>query len=145
MSLPPLRQIGATVIQPTHSASCHCGGVALELDLPDGIVDAHRCNCSMCRRKGAIMGAVPVDALRIIKGADLLSVYRFNTGVAQHYFCSRCGIYTHHRRRSKPNQYGLNLGCLEGVDPYDLQGVPVFDGVNHPADRVPSNNRWRGP
>jgi hypothetical protein len=141
MSLPPLRQIGATVIQPTHRASCHCGAVVLELDLPDGIVDAHRCNCSMCRRKGAIMAGVAADALRVIKGADLLCVYRFNTGVAQHYFCSRCGIYTHHRRRSRPNEYGFNVGCLEGVDPYGLQDVPVFDGVNHPSDQVPARPR----
>jgi hypothetical protein len=91
------------------------------------------------------MGAVPLENLRIVKGRELLSVYRFNTGAAEHYFCSRCGIYTHHRRRSNPSQYGFNLGCLEGVDPYDLEGVPINDGVNHPADRVPSNNRWRGP
>jgi hypothetical protein len=145
VSLAPLRQIGTTLIKPTHRASCHCGGVVLELNLPDGIVGARRCNCSICRRKGSIMGTVPVEGLRIIKGQELLSFYRFNTGTAEHYFCSRCGIYTHHRRRSNPNQYGFNLGCLEGVDPYDLHGVPVNDGVNHPADRVPSNNRGRGP
>jgi hypothetical protein len=145
VSLPPLRKIGTAVIQPTHRASCHCGGVVLELDLPNGIVDIRRCNCSMCRRKGAIMGAVPVEGLRVVKGQELLSVYRFNTRTAEHYFCSQCGIYTHHRRRSNLNQYGFNLGCLEAVDPNDLQSVPVRDGVNHPADRVPSNNRWRGP
>jgi hypothetical protein len=91
------------------------------------------------------MGAVPVEGLRVVKGQELLSVYRFNTRTAEHYFCSQCGIYTHHRRRSNLNQYGFNLGCLEAVDPNDLQSVPVRDGVNHPADRVPSNNRWRGP
>ena len=119
----------------THRASCHCGGVVLELDLPDGIVDARRCNCSMCRRKGVVMGAVALDGLRIIQGQDLLTEYRFNSRTCEHFFCSRCGIYTHHRRRSKPNQYGYNLGCLEGVDPNTLQGVPVSDGINHPADR----------
>jgi hypothetical protein len=60
---------------------------------------------------------------------------RFNTGVAQHYFCSRCGIYTHHRRRSNPNQYGVNTACLKGVSPFDFADVPVIDGVNHPADQ----------
>jgi hypothetical protein len=85
------------------------------------------------------MGAVAVDGLRIIRGQELLTVYRFNTKTAEHFFCSRCGIYTHHRRRSKPNQYGYNLGCLEGVEPTLVQGVPVNDGVNHPADRDPQN------
>lgn len=138
MPIPPVRQIGNTLIRSRHQLTCHCGGVVIELDLPDGVVDARRCTCSMCRRKGAIMGAVPMEGLRILQGQELLSVYRFNTMTAEHYFCSRCGIYTHHRRRSKPNQYGYNVGCLEGVDPNRLEGVPVNDGVNHPADRMMS-------
>jgi hypothetical protein len=139
MGLAPLRVIGGTVIQAKHRASCHCGGVVLELDLPDGVVDARRCTCSMCRRKGAIMGAVALEGLRVVQGTDLLSTYRFNTMTAEHYFCSRCGIYTHHRRRSRPGQYGFNVGCLEGVEPTNIKNVPVNDGVNHPADynRVP--------
>ncbi|MBN8281340.1 MAG: GFA family protein [Gammaproteobacteria bacterium] len=137
MSLPPLRRIGTTDIQAKHRARCHCGGVVLELDLPDGVTDLRRCTCSICRRKGAVMGAVPLDGLRVLQGTELLTVYRFNTMTAEHYFCSRCGIYTHHRRRSNPNQYGFNLGCLDGVDPNLVEGVPVNDGVNHPADRRP--------
>jgi hypothetical protein len=81
------------------------------------------------------MGAVSCDGLHVVQGQELLTVYRFNTKTAEHYFCSRCGIYTHHRRRSKPNQYGYNVGCLEGVDPYLIAGIPINDGVNHPADR----------
>jgi hypothetical protein len=130
-----LREIGGTRIQVKHRASCHCGGVVLELDLPEGISDARRCNCSICRRKGAVMGAVPLAGLRVVEGQGLLSVYRFNTRSAEHYFCSRCGIYTHHRRRSRPNQFGFNIGCLEGVDPNQIRDVPVSDGANHVADR----------
>jgi len=135
MPSPALRNVGGTSIRPKHKASCHCGGVVLELDLPDGIVDARRCTCSMCKRKGAVMGGVPLEGLRVVQGNELLTVYRFNTQTAEHYFCSRCGIYTHHRRRSNPNQYGYNVGCLEGVEPTAIEGVPVNDGVNHPADR----------
>ena len=54
---------------------------------------------------------------------------------AKHYFCSVCGIYTHHQRRSNPEEYGYNVGCLAGVNPFDLGEVPVSDGVNHPRDR----------
>jgi len=106
----------------------------LELDLPDGVVDPRRCNCSICRRKGAIAASVPLAGLRVIKGADVLSLYQFNTMTARHWFCSKCGIYTHHQRRSNPGEYGYNVGCLEGVDPFDLGEVPTFDGVNHPSD-----------
>lgn len=130
-----IKQVGPTPIQPRHRLSCHCGAVVLELDLPEGIVDPRRCDCSMCRRRGAIVASVPLDGIRIVQGQEQLRLYQFNTRVARHYFCGVCGIYTHHQRRSFPDQYGYNVGCLEGVNPFDLPGVPVNDGVNHPADR----------
>ena len=37
--------------------------------------------------------------------------------------------------RSNPSEYGYDLGCLEGVNPFDLATVPTRDGVQHPADR----------
>ncbi|MFB2735703.1 MULTISPECIES: GFA family protein [Shewanella] len=130
-----IKHVGNTQIQAKHLASCHCGAVVLELSLPNGIEKPRRCDCSICRRKGAIVGSVPLAGLKIIKGENVLKCYEFNTKTAKHYFCSVCGIYTHHQRRSNPNEYGYNLGCLEGVNPYELGDVPVCDGVNHPADR----------
>jgi len=134
-ALTKLNKVGPTEIRATHRAACHCGAVVLELDLPNGVVDPRRCNCSMCRRKGAVVAAVPLTGLRVVKGADVLRLYQFNTRTAKHYFCSICGIYTHHQRRVNPNEYGFNVGCLEGVDPFDIPNVPTSDGVNHPSDR----------
>jgi hypothetical protein len=130
-----IKTVGPTEIRAKHRASCHCGAVVLELDLPNGIVDPSRCDCSICRRKGAIVASVPLSGLKVVAGADMLRLYQFKTKTARHYFCSVCGIYTHHQRRSKPNEYGFNVGCLEGVNPFDLENVPTYDGVNHPADR----------
>jgi hypothetical protein len=130
-----IKQVGPTAIQPRHRASCHCGAVELELSLPNGIDNPRRCDCSICRRKGAIVASVPLSGIRIVKGHEVLKLYQFNTMTAKHYFCSVCGIYTHHQRRSNPEQYGYNVGCLEGVNPVDLPGIPTNDGVNHPADR----------
>lgn len=131
-----LKEVGGVVIQRKHRATCHCGLVELELDLPDGIVDPRRCDCSICRRKGAIVASVALSGIRILKGAGHLKLYQFNTHTAKHYFCSNCGIYTHHQRRSHPDQYGFNVGCLVGVNPFDIAVVPTNDGVNHPADRA---------
>jgi hypothetical protein len=117
-------------------SSCHCGAVELELNLPNGLEELRRCDCSMCRRRGAIVASVTLDNLKVVKGADKLSLYQFNTMVAKHFFCSVCGIYTHHQRRSNPHLYGFNVACVEGVDPYALGEVPVMDGVNHPCDRT---------
>ena len=89
----------------------------------------------MCKRRGAIVASVTLDNLKIIKGKDKIKLYQFNTFTAKHFFCSECGIYTHHQRRSNPTQYGFNVACLEGVNPFELKDIPVNDGVNHPADR----------
>ncbi|MCE2596462.1 GFA family protein [Motilimonas cestriensis] len=130
-----IKQVGNTVINEKHMASCHCGAVQLELSLPNGIEKPRRCDCSMCRRRGAIVASVALDGVNIIKGHQKLKLYQFNTHTAKHYFCSECGIYTHHQRRSSPNEYGYNVGCLEGVNPFELGEVVTNDGVNHPADR----------
>ena len=131
-----MKLVGSTRINAKHSLTCHCGAVELRLNLPDGIVNPRRCDCSICRRKGAIVASVSLDGIEIIKGADVLKLYQFNTNTARHYFCSICGIYTHHQRRSNPNEYGYNVGCLEGVNPFEIPNIPLNDGVNHPADRA---------
>lgn len=133
-----LKEVDGVPIQAKHKARCHCGAVVLELSLPDGLVDPRRCDCSMCRRRGAVVASVPLDGIRIVQGAEYLKRYQFNTHTAKHYFCSNCGIYTHHQRRSKPDQYGFNIGCLEGINPLAIADVPTYDGVNHPADRAPT-------
>jgi len=130
-----IKQVGGTIIQSKHKASCHCGAVELRIDMPDGIVDPRHCDCSICRRKGALAASVPLSAITIVKGNDVLSLYQFDTMEAEHYFCSRCGIYTHHRRRSNPDQFGINVGCLEGVNPFLIENVTIYDGINHPSDQ----------
>lgn len=130
-----LKEVDGVAVNPKHKATCHCGAVELELDLPNGLVDVRRCDCSMCRRRGAIVASVPLSGIVVLKGEDYLSLYQFNTKTAKHYFCKECGIYTHHQRRSSPTQYGVNVACLEGINPLKIEGIPTYDGVNHPADR----------
>lgn len=81
------------------------------------------------------MASVDLADLKIVKGESFIKLYQFNTMTARHFFCSNCGIYTHHQRRSSPHEYGYNVGCLEGVNPFDLGQIPTYDGVNHPSDR----------
>lgn len=112
----------------TYRGACHCGRVVFSIDAD--ITELSACNCSMCRRKGALY--VPVmatRALRIESGEAALSAYRFGTGTATHYFCSRCGIHPFHRPRLAPERWSVNARCLDGVD---LDALPVrhFDGVH---------------
>lgn len=113
----------------TFTASCHCEAVQVEVVLEHGLENIRRCNCSLCRRKGAVMASVPVANLRVIRGADMLTLYQWNTKTAKHYFCKVCGIYTHHQRRSNLHEFGFNIACLPGVDPYWFDQVPVGDGA----------------
>ncbi|MGH8085027.1 MAG: GFA family protein [Lysobacter sp.] len=131
-----IHEVAGVTVLPRHRASCHCGAVELELELPDGIVDPRRCDCSICRRKGAVVASVPLAGLHVVRGAEQLRLYQFNTRTARHYFCGVCGIYTHHQRRSNPQQYGYNVGCLEGINPLKIPDVSTEDGVNHPSDRA---------
>ena len=116
------------------AGQCHCGAVRFEVTLSDGFNSIRRCTCSYCRMRGAVVVSAEMDEIKILQGTDALASYRFHTGSAQHFFCSRCGIYTHHRRRSNQAQYGVNAACLHGVSPFDFPEVAVVDGVNHPSD-----------
>jgi hypothetical protein len=121
------------------SGACHCGTVRFRVRLMDGLRAPRRCNCSLCRMRGAVAVSAKAGDLEVTSGAEALTLYQFNTGTAKHYFCSRCGIYTHHQRRSDPSQLGVNVACLDGVSPFDFPQVPVFDGVHHPSDGTPSH------
>lgn len=116
------------------AGGCHCGAVRFEVRLTGGMTAARRCDCSLCRMRGAVALTAADDAFRLVAGADRLTTYRFNTGTAEHHFCAVCGIYTHHRRRSNPREFGVNAACLDGVSPFDFTAVPVNDGVHHPSD-----------
>ncbi len=120
--------------RPWHEGACHCGEVRFRVRLSDGFRTARRCSCSFCRMRGAIAVSAQLPDIEILAGQDMLTLYQFNTGTAKHYFCKRCGIYTHHQRRSDPGQYGVNVACLAGVSPFDFPEVPVLDGVAHPSD-----------
>ena len=116
--------------------TCHCEKVELEVNTPDeGFKKLMRCNCSLCKKKGAIMTPIPREELKVVKGEDVLKLYQYHTKVAKHYFCSNCGIYTHHVMRSNPNMYGINVACLEGIKPFELENVVINDGENHPLDK----------
>ena len=113
---------------------CHCGLVQAEIRIKN-LDKILRCNCSICKRKGSIMSMVKNNDFKIIKGEKKLKLYKFHTKVANHYFCSNCGIYTHHNPRSNPSMTGFNLGCIDDIDTFNLKDIFVNDGLNHPLDK----------
>ncbi len=100
----------------TYQGSCHCGDIQFEV-LAD-LSDPGRCNCSYCRRRGTIGCYVDLGTLTVKSTQGSLAEYRFASRVAAHHFCRRCGInvFAHYSWQGV-ERYGVNLGCLEGVDP----------------------------
>ena len=99
----------------TYSGSCHCGRVRFEIDTD--FPELTTCDCSICRRKNALMVKVHESALRLLTDPAALSEYQFHTATARHYFCSTCGIYPFHRKRVTPDYFGVNVYCLADFDP----------------------------
>lgn len=112
----------------SYHGSCHCGAIQFSFEGPD-IDKGMRCNCSLCKRKGALMTTytLPLGDIKTQIKADALASYQFGSAVAKHYFCKHCGIYTFHETKRMPGECRINIGCLSGVDVYALPST-VFDG-----------------
>ena len=125
-----------------YAGACHCGAVQFEIEAD--FTELTVCDCSLCRKKNAVMGAVHESRFRLISGEDALGLYQWNTRVARHHFCTRCGIYTFHKKRSAPDQYGVNVFCLEGFDP---ASVPIrrADGKTMTLAVENAQPDWTGP
>ena len=113
---------------PLYQGSCHCGAVRFSYQ-GDSVEKGLRCNCSICRRKGAVMSSEIISPEQITIEADegQLGLYQFDTEVAKHYFCKQCGIYPFHETVRKPGHYRVNLGCIDEIDTFALE-VDLFDG-----------------
>jgi len=115
---------------------CHCGNVEAEVNIPDnGIEKIMRCNCSICKKKGYVIGVLGENDFKLTKGEDSLKLYQFYTNTAKHYFCTNCGIHTHNRPRINPKIYGINVACIDDIDVFQFKDVAVNDGRNHPLDK----------
>ncbi len=109
---------------PTYHGSCHCGRVAFTVEAE--IARVLDCNCSLCSKKGALYHPfVEPEHFRLLSGEDALSYYRFNTMMAEHYFCKHCGIHVFHRHRVDPGKWGINARCLADLDLSALEVVHI--------------------
>ena len=109
--------------------SCHCGRLAYEVD-EEMPAKAMACNCSICRRKGALHHFTTPDKFRREAADEDIRVYTFNTHNVRHQFCRACGCAPFARGEG-PNgpMVEINLRCAEGIDPDSLQ-VTMYDGAS---------------
>lgn len=112
-----------------HRGSCHCKTVQFEVEAPE-ILEAVRCNCSMCTKTGYVHLIVPLSKFVLLSGKEAITTYTFNTGVAKHTFCKLCGTKPFYTPRSNPDGVSVNVNCLEPVPRFQTRD---FDGQNWEA------------
>ncbi|HUC61382.1 MAG TPA: GFA family protein [Alphaproteobacteria bacterium] len=125
-----------------YRGSCHCGTVRFEVE--GEIAELGTCPCSLCRRRQSRVAKVHESKLKILAGGDALTLYQWNTRRARHYFCARCGIHTFNVRRTTPDYYSVNVGCLED---FDASALPVRpnDGIAMTVVDAAARPEWTGP
>ncbi len=111
-----------------HTGGCHCARVRFEVDAPEQL-ELYDCNCSICRKSGYLHLIVPRSRFRLLSGAEMLTSYRFNTGVANHLFCEVCGIKSFYVPRSHPEGYSVNARTLD-AGTVVAQTIVAFDGAH---------------
>jgi len=119
-----------------------CRLVHDRVDAP--IVELTTCDCSLCVKKNAVMAKVPQEGLTVEVGAEMLTLHQWNTHRAKHYFCRQCGIYVFHRKRSAPDQFGVNVFCLEN---FDVASLPIrrTAGASMSVEDRTGRPEWPGP
>ena len=132
-----LRPVTALV---THSGGCHCGAVRFSCEAPAEI-EVVECNCSICRMSGYRHLVVPKPRFTLLSGADELSSYRFGSGVAEHLFCTICGIKSFYVPRSAPDCVSVNVNCLKRGTVTGETVIPLDGATWSFDDRSPPPRR----
>ena len=110
-----------------HKGSCHCQKIMFEVEAPE-VIEADYCNCSICSKSGFLHMIVPLSKFKLLSGEEMLSTYTFNTGIAKHTFCKKCGVKPFYTPRSNPDGIDINVHCLD-TDNLSVN-VTEFDGKN---------------
>jgi hypothetical protein len=102
-------------------AACHCTAVRFEVaELPDWVLD---CNCTLCRRYGAIWAYPKADAVNFVQGADATDTYVWGDEMLAFHRCRHCGCVTHMTAldADPPRVYGVNVRMIPTLDPRSVR------------------------
>jgi hypothetical protein len=113
-----------------YHGQCHCGAVQFTALTDLGAVGD--CNCSRCRRLGWVMQSLPASDFVLERGADNLTLFRFNTETIAHEFCKTCGIEAFARGTDGKGHdlVMINVNCLDDAPNIDHSTIRHWDGAN---------------
>ena len=111
------------------SGSCHCGAVRYSVD-EDAPTKAMACNCSICRRRGALHHFTTPDKFTLETPRGALATYQWNKRIIRFHFCATCGCAPF-AEGDGPNgpMVEINLRCADGID-LDALDITPFDGAH---------------
>lgn len=109
---------------------CHCSAVRFEItENPKHLVD---CNCSICRRIGALWGHVPVTSVSIIREPGATIAYIQGDRTLSVHTCRTCGCTTHWENLT-PDEEGavmaVNFRMCSDNDTAKFE-IRKFDGAD---------------
>lgn len=109
-------------------ASCHCGAVKFAVEVaPERVTD---CNCSICRRLGALWGYYQRPQVRFAAENGPTDIYMWRNRWPEFHRCRGCGCITHWSAADPAQQrMGVNARLMP---PEVLAAIPVFqfDGAS---------------
>jgi hypothetical protein len=105
------------------STSCHCGAVRIEIAEPPKSLT--QCNCSICRRTGALWAYYTRKSINLIAAPDALETYTWQTHRVRFQRCRVCGSLTHwdSADTSPKGRFGVNMRNTE--QPAEVARTPI--------------------
>ena len=139
-------------------AACHCTEVRLEIDEPPSWVND--CNCTLCRRYGALWAYYSPGKVKIVRGADATDTYVWGDRMLAFHRCKACGCVTHMTAldTDPPRIYGINARMIPTLDPASVRLQQTDNGhtglfwtqsagpivaSHHPKMDPPGPEDWR--
>ena len=110
-----------------YKGSCHCDSV--KFNFKTDLTNVVQCNCSFCKRRNAKMALEKKESIKITEGSENLTLYQFNTNIAKHHFCKKCGIFVYSNRRFDPDGIAVNLGCIDEIDTFKIK-ANIADNIH---------------
>lgn len=139
-------------------AACHCTAIRFELaEAPAWVLD---CNCTLCRRYGAIWVYPQAGTAELVRGVDGSDVYSWGDRMLAFHRCKTCGCVTHMAAldTDPPRIYGINARMIPTLDPTSVRLRQIDNGhtglfwtrsadppepSHHPEMNAPGPEDWR--
>ncbi|NQV69606.1 MAG: GFA family protein [Pseudohongiella sp.] len=111
------------------TATCHCGAIEIEVaEKPNSIT---QCNCSICRRYGALWAYYTISSATVNLDPSAVRTYRWSDKVIDFVWCNTCGCLTHYEDSDKVGDYRVAINTRM-MNPSDIEGIGIrfFDGAS---------------